>query len=268
MEKRNRALAAILSILFLFLVACSGKQSSASGGRIRPDDGKKIGYQMELPGRGEEIAVLETSMGDIRIRLFPSAAPKAVENFKGLIRKGYYNRLTFHRVIKNFMIQTGDPKGDGTGGQSLWNKAFADEFNRNLLNLRGAVAMANSGKDTNGSQFFIDQAPVSAFPGWDNFRKAYDAYRQNPEAFVKQYGSEWIDMSKVDQSYREAYEKYGGNPYLDGYYNIAQKGHTVFGQVFDGMNVVDKIASAAANDKGKPNENIIIQKAEIKKFDG
>ncbi len=85
MGKRDRALVAAVSILFLFLTACSNQQSSSSGGRIRPEDGKKIGYQMELPGKGEEIAVLETNMGNIRIRLFPSAAPKAVENFKGLI---------------------------------------------------------------------------------------------------------------------------------------------------------------------------------------
>ena len=74
--------------------------------------------QLEMPEEGEEIAVLETSMGTIRIRLFPEEAPKTVQNFKDLIQKGYYNGLTFHRVIEDFMIQGGDPNGDGTGGKS------------------------------------------------------------------------------------------------------------------------------------------------------
>lgn len=101
---------------------------------------------MEKPADGEEIAVLTTSMGVIKLRLFADAAPKTVENFKGLINKGYYNGLTFHRIVNDFMLQTGDPKGDGTGGESLWGKAFNDEFNANLVNIRGSVSMANAGK--------------------------------------------------------------------------------------------------------------------------
>jgi Peptidyl-prolyl cis-trans isomerase (rotamase) - cyclophilin family len=135
----------------------SASSGAASDGRIRPDDGKKLGYQLEKPQKGEDIAVLTTSMGVVKLRLFPDAAPKTVENFKGLIQKGYYNGLTFHRVIKDFMIQGGDPKGDGTGGESIWGKEFADEFNTNLVNIRGSVSMANAGADTNGSQFFINQ---------------------------------------------------------------------------------------------------------------
>jgi cyclophilin family peptidyl-prolyl cis-trans isomerase len=267
MEKRNRILSIGLGALLLFLTACSVKASSAAN-RLRPDDGKKIGYQMELPQKGEEIAVLTTSMGTIRVRLFPDAAPKAVENFKGLIQKGYYENLTFHRVIKNFMIQTGDPNGDGTGGKSIWGKKFEDEFSRNLLNFRGALAMANSGKDTNSSQFFINQAPASAFTGWDNYQTAYEIYQQNPEAFLSQYGSNWIDMSKVTQEYRGAYAKYGGNPALDGYYNVAEQGYTVFGQVFDGMDAVDKIAAVSTDSQDKPTETVIIQKAEIVQYKG
>lgn len=268
MEKRNRILSVGLGVLMLLLTACSSSSSSGSDARLRQDDGKKIGYQMELPQKGEQIAVLTTSMGTIRIRLFPDAAPKAVENFKGLIQKGYYDNLTFHRVIQNFMIQTGDPNGDGTGGESIWGKSFADEFNRNLLNLRGAVAMANSGKDTNGSQFFINQANASAFSGWDNYQKAYEIYQKSPEAFLSQYGSNWIDMSKATQKYKDAYAKYGGNPALDGYYNVVEQGYTVFGQVFGGMDAVDKIAAVSTDDQDKPTEAVTIQKAEIVKYEG
>ncbi|WP_411677700.1 peptidylprolyl isomerase [Caproicibacter sp.] len=267
MKKKNGILCFGLCAALLFLTACSGA-SAGSNGRIRPDDGKKIGYQMELPQKGEEIAVLTTSKGTVKIRLFPDAAPKAVENFKGLIQKGYYNNLTFHRVINHFMIQTGDPKGDGTGGESIWGKEFADEFNRNLLNLRGAVAMANSGKDTNGSQFFVNQANVSDFSGWDYYQQAYQVYQQNPEAFLAKYNTNWIDMSKVTQEYKAAYEKYGGNPALDGYYNVVEQGYTVFGQVFDGMDVVDQIASVSTDGNNKPDEAISIQKAQIVKYEG
>eukprot|EP01099_Mayorella_cantabrigiensis_P005333 TRINITY_DN4223_c0_g1_i1.p1 TRINITY_DN4223_c0_g1~~TRINITY_DN4223_c0_g1_i1.p1 ORF type:complete len:663 (+),score=156.82 TRINITY_DN4223_c0_g1_i1:65-1990(+) len=107
-------------------------------------------------------AIIHTTFGDIHIKLFPDECPKTVENFTTHSRNGYYNGLIFHRVIKGFMIQTGDPLGDGTGGTSIWGHDFEDEFNRALRHDRpGTVSMANAGKDTNGSQFFITSVPIS-----------------------------------------------------------------------------------------------------------
>ena len=102
------------------------------------------------------IAVLETTQGTIEIELRPDYAPKAVENFTTHIKDGYYNGLIFHRIIKNFMVQGGDPTGTGRGGVSIWGKPFKDEFNSQaIFNKVGILAMANSGRNTNGSQFFI-----------------------------------------------------------------------------------------------------------------
>jgi cyclophilin family peptidyl-prolyl cis-trans isomerase len=105
-------------------------------------------------------AVIETDKGPIELEFFPSEAPKAVENFRLLAEHGYYDGLTFHRVVRGFMIQGGDPAGDGTGGQSAWGPPFEDEINRGSALYRdgyrrGFVAMANAGPNTNGSQFFI-----------------------------------------------------------------------------------------------------------------
>ncbi|MDD4894534.1 MAG: peptidylprolyl isomerase [Candidatus Omnitrophica bacterium] len=105
------------------------------------------------------IVVLETTQGVIEIRLMPDVAPKACENFTKLVEKGYYNGLIFHRVIKNFMIQGGDPTGTGAGGQSVWGVAFEDEVTPNVtFDKPGLLAMANAGPKTNGSQFFITTA--------------------------------------------------------------------------------------------------------------
>lgn len=104
-----------------------------------------------------QTVVMKTTLGDITIELYPDKAPKTVENFVTLAKKGYYNGLTFHRVIPNFMIQGGDPQGDGTGGESIYGATFEDEPNDIPLE-RGVLAMANRGPDTNGSQFFIIQA--------------------------------------------------------------------------------------------------------------
>ncbi len=105
------------------------------------------------------IAVLETNVGVIEIKLFEDIAPKACENFTKLIEAGYYNGVIFHRVIKNFMIQGGDPSGTGRGGDSIWGKPFEDECKADVTFDRvGLLAMANRGKDTNGSQFFITTA--------------------------------------------------------------------------------------------------------------
>lgn len=246
--------------------AASSTISAQVDDRIRPDDGKKLGYQLEKPAKGEEIAVLTTSMGVIKLRLFAQAAPKTVENFIGLIKKGYYNGLTFHRVISDFMIQTGDPKGDGTGGESFWGKEFNDEFNANLVNIRGSVSMANAGKNTNGSQFFINQRKNTTSINWDNFQQAYTVFKQSPDAFVSQYGGGWLDMTKVTDAYKKLYDTNGGNPNLDGAYNIVQQGHSVFAQVFEGMDVVDKISAVQVDAKDKPSTDVKIIKAEIIKY--
>jgi peptidylprolyl isomerase len=104
----------------------------------------------------QPIIVIETNLGVIEAKLFSDAAPKTCENFMGLIQKKYYDGTVFHRIIKKFMIQGGDPTGTGAGGESIWGKAFADECSANLkFDRPGLLAMANRGPNTNGSQFFI-----------------------------------------------------------------------------------------------------------------
>ena len=102
------------------------------------------------------IVVLETTQGNIELQLYPDVTPKTCENFVGLVNKGYYNGVIFHRIIKDFMIQGGDPTGTGRGGASLWGGKFEDEVTPELqFNRKGLLAMANAGPGTNGSQFFI-----------------------------------------------------------------------------------------------------------------
>jgi peptidylprolyl isomerase len=107
----------------------------------------------------ESVVVFETNQGNIEFKLMPDAAPKTCENFVGLVENGYYDGLVFHRVIKGFMIQGGDPTGTGMGGDSLWGKPFEDEVASDVtFSKEGILAMANSGPNTNGSQFFITTA--------------------------------------------------------------------------------------------------------------
>lgn len=101
------------------------------------------------------VAVLVTTGGVIELELFPKVAPLAVENFTTHIKNGYYDGIAFHRIIKNFMIQGGDPTESGRGGKSIWNKSFKDEYKGKTFDKLGVLAMANSGRNTNGSQFFI-----------------------------------------------------------------------------------------------------------------
>lgn len=182
--------------------------------------------QLETPAAGDRIALMKTSLGDIRIKLLSEDAPNAVENFIGLAEKGYYNNLTFHRVISDFMIQGGDPNGDGTGGQSIWGEPFADEISQTAHHYRGALSMANSGPSTNGSQFFIVQMGADAIE------------------------SSMFSVNTTD-SVVEAYARHGGTPWLDGK-------HSVFGQVYEGMDAVDRIAAVKTNDLGNPVDPVTI----------
>ncbi|KAF2499197.1 peptidyl-prolyl cis-trans isomerase-like protein [Lophium mytilinum] len=143
-------------------------------------------------------AIIHTTYGDIHIRLFPEAAPKAVENFVTHAKNGYYNNIIFHRVIRKFMIQTGDPMGDGTGGDSIWGKNFEDEFSTLRHDKPYTVSMANAGRNTNGSQFFITTEKASwlddkhtifgrAIQGLDVVHKIENArvYKEKPEEEIK-----------------------------------------------------------------------------------
>lgn len=122
--------------------------------------------QAQEPSVKSTIVVLETNQGNIELTLYPDKAPKTVQNFTGLVKKGYYDGLIFHRVIKGFMIQGGDPTGTGSGGTSLWGSDFADEIDPSLtFDKPGTLAMANRGPDTNGSQFFITTAPTTWLNG-------------------------------------------------------------------------------------------------------
>ena len=126
---------------------------------------------------GGNHGVIETDKGTIEIEFFPTDAPRAVENFRLLAEHGYYDGLTFHRVVKGFMIQGGDPAGDGTGGESAWGPPFADEINAESALYRdgyrrGFVAMANAGPNTNGSQFFILHQDYPLPPNYVIFARA------------------------------------------------------------------------------------------------
>jgi cyclophilin family peptidyl-prolyl cis-trans isomerase len=125
------------------------------------------------------IAVLETNKGTIKFELLEEDAPKTTENFRLLAEKGYYDGVIFHRVIPNFMIQGGDPLGEGYGGESAWGGKFDDEINRSSplyqgVYDRGTVAMANSGPNTNGSQFFIMHADYGLPPSYSKFGKVIE----------------------------------------------------------------------------------------------
>jgi len=158
-----------------------------------------------VPQEGTRVQ-LETSLGTMTLRLYDRIAPKAVENFLGLAKKGYYDGVIFHRVIPGFMMQGGDPTGTGYGGQSLWGEPFEDEISDSLtFDKRGILAMANAGPKTNGSQFFITFAPT---------------------------------------------------PWLNGH-------HTIFGEVIDGMDVLDKAEKVEIGPKDKPVEDIVIKGVKV-----
>lgn len=244
-----------MSSILLSFSGCTNNTTQQTTGN---STSSKIGYQLDNPTEGEEIAIISTTEGNFKVRFFPEKAPKAVENFKSLAKKGYYNNITFHRIIKDFMIQGGDPSGNGTGGESIWGKDFEDEFSDSLFNITGSLAMANRGPNTNGSQFFINNQNPQNFKGWNQLYQYYEMYKKNPEHFNQNYGGT-VDMSKITDEIKNLYQTNGGNPHLDGYYNTAKKGHTVFGQVFEGMDVINKISDVETDENNKPKNTISIK---------
>jgi peptidylprolyl isomerase len=148
---KNFFLIPILLTTLLFSACSSDTSKPIKETHITP-------AQKSTQNLSNPVVVLHTTDGDLELELFPDVAPLAVENFMTHIKDGYYNGIAFHRIIKNFMIQGGDPTESGTGGESIWHKDFKDEFKDKTFNKAGILAMANRGRATNGSQFFITTA--------------------------------------------------------------------------------------------------------------
>ena len=184
-------------------------------------------------GENEVQATIKTNHGDVTVKLFKDIAPKTVENFTTHAKNGYYDGQIFHRVIKDFMIQGGDPSGTGMGGESIWGGTFEDEFSTEAFNLYGALSMANAGPGTNGSQFFIVQL------------------KEVPAQMVSQ-----LEGAGYPAEIIEAYKERGGTPWLD-------QRHTVFGHVIEGIDIVEKIADVKTGAQDRPEEEVKIQTIEV-----
>ena len=281
-----------IALLLLVLSGCAGASAGDAANVIGTTDqvvemdalkqaknieNEALGYQLDMPEKGEEICVLKTNYGEIKIRFFPDAAPKAVYSFKSLALNGYFEGLTFHRVIDNFMIQGGDPNGNGSGGESIWGENYPDEFSEKLVNISGALSCANSGPNTNGSQFFINYAAPGAidWAGYETYSAEYKDYLTQYEeaygeegrtAFTSMYG-DTVDFDKVTEEYKAFYDTHGGNFHLDGAYSVTGRGHTVFGQVFEGMDVVSAIMQVETDENDMPLEAVVIESAEIIQYE-
>ncbi|MBU1659831.1 peptidylprolyl isomerase [bacterium] len=154
--------------------------------------------------------ILETTQGMIELELYPDVAPLAVENFTTHVKNGYYNGVAFHRIIKNFMIQGGDPTESGRGGESIWKKSFNDEFKGQVFDKVGILAMANAGRNTNGSQFFITTASTPWLNGHHTiFGQATSASMETLKKLnsVQTLGSSEGDRPLLRQEIIKAYIK-------------------------------------------------------------
>jgi len=214
---------------------------------------------------GEEFAIIHTNYGQIWVRLFPQYAPNGVENFVTLAREGYYDGLIFHRIIDGFMMQGGCPYGEGFGGDSIWGGPFEDEFSTSLRHITGALSYANSGPNTNRSQFFIVNAPDFLQP-WQIAELEYIIENQdNPfmisadEPLLDDNGGYLTYAHLFPIGLAERYLEVGGTQHLD---NM----HTVFGQVFIGMDVVEGIMGLPTGQGDRPISPVIIQTIEITNY--
>lgn len=259
MKKTYFIITFIVMIVLLFvLTGCGNKENTNNANNQentskvsdnKEQDEEEIDYkaaaeeQMAMPKNNETIAIIKVKdFGDIKVKFFKNVAPKAVENFVNHSKEGYYDGLTFHRIIDEFMIQGGDPLGTGMGGESIWGEGFGPELDKKLVPYRGSLCMAMSSLPNSiGSQFFITQAN----------------YSSTIEKTLKKsgYPSELL----------EQYKKYGG--YLSLYMN-----YTVFGQVFEGLDVVDKIAKVETyttedGQEDKPVKDVVIETIEITTYD-
>ncbi len=162
----KRVVLALLTIGLLILSGCNSKEAKETMPSTAQRQSATQPTSSTTTNQNGDIVVLKTNQGDITLKMFPKVAPLAVENFVTHAKEGYYDSLIFHRVIKGFMIQGGDPTGTGTGGESIWHKEFVNEYAPNVTFDRPfLLAMANHGPNTNGSQFFITTVPTTFLNG-------------------------------------------------------------------------------------------------------
>lgn len=234
---KHRWLAGAMSAVMLAaaMTGCARKQ-------VELDEKPILNYT--APAEGDEIVrITVKDYGDIVVRLFPEELPEACENFTELAKQGYYDELIFHRVMEDFMIQGGDPKGDGTGGESIWGDKFDGGYCDQLIHIPGALAYANSGGTaTDGSQFYIVTGEE------ENEEKLGKITEQGGTYFTAEA--------------KELYTLYGGAPWLDG------GSYTVFGQVIEGLDVVYAVSKVPVDSNNKPKKAVYIEKVTVEQYDG
>ena len=238
----------LLSILFVIsIMAGCNKSGSNRVENDQSEDSKVVEVadmeQFKQPEQGDTVAeIVIRDYGSIYVRFFDDAAPKAVENFLTHAKEGYYDGVIFHRILKDFMIQGGDPTGTGMGGESIWDENFEDEFSEELQPYRGALCMANSGPNTNGSQFFLVQAGQT----YDEDTLGEIAARYKVE---------------FDAQSRKGYSEVGGTPWL---YQM----HTVFGQIYKGYEVLDAVANVEMQNarSGIPVKEVVIETINVSEY--
>lgn len=225
---KKHAIFIFVILLCFALIGCSPK--SVNLAKVESNE-----LQFIQPQSGDTIATIKTDLGDIKAILYPEYAPLAVENFVAHAKNGYYNGVKFHRVIEDFIIQSGDPTGTGTGGNSIWELPFNDEFSDKLHHYTGALSMANSGPNSNRSQFFIvttNQKSIS----------------DDAVSLMTQAG--W--RSEIVETYKQA----GGSPDLDYRYSV-------FGQIYEGLDIAFEISYSKTDEHDVPKKDILIQSIEI-----
>lgn len=213
----------------MLLCSCS---VSLGGEKLNVDSSE---IQFSRPQSGDKVAIIHTSSGTIKVLLFEKLAPKAVNNFIFLAQSGYYDNVIFHRAIEDMLIQAGSPDGSANGGTSAWGLEFEDEFSDRLHHYSGALSMANHGEDTNGSQFFFVTSPIGKLDSEKEEQMSRAGWR-----------SEVID----------AYKQAGGLPSLDYRY-------TVFGQIYEGLDVAYSISRVKTDENDKPVKDVVIESVEI-----
>lgn len=245
-----RKLVATLLVAVFMLGGCGKPQITSGdssqlqgtvGGSTRRNLIQSSELQFQAPGPGDVKVTMQTSKGEIQMVLYPQYAPLAVENFCTLASQGYYDQTEFHRIVKDFIIQGGDKDKTGLSGTSAWGTPFQTERSEFLRHYSGALCMAGADgqPDTHLSQFYIMATPQNALD----------------EAALQQ-----LQNAGLRQEVIETYRQAGGAPYLD-------FTDTVFGQVVEGMDIVDMIANGAvAEESQRPKSPVVIQSIQIENY--